>query len=534
MKQIFDYAIQNGTVVDGTGTEPFRATVYVRGDRIAAISKDPGLPSRESIDAAGMIVAPGFIDLHTHSDAAPYCAPGFESALSQGVTLQVVGNCGNSLVPNNDRIHATIGKRFSAYYVHPLKTGEEYRAFDLSTYRDELTVQGLAINMASLVGHNTVRKYVMKNPGEAMPTAEELDQMCGMTAKMLDQGAAGLSLGLTYVPGKFSLTEELIALSAEAAKRDRMVAVHMRSETAPYVFQTLDEMARVAKETGAHIHISHLKVMYPVGNDDVRKLLERIDDLNGQGMRITCDQYPYTASSTLMNLIPRWAKLNGNSVSNLRDDAMFEQMQADIDAEIRRRRGSTAIWISDTFGAMSELDGKTLQEAADLLGKSPAEAFREFFIACNGRVNAIYHAMSESDVLEIAARQDIAVGSDGFGYDILSGNGMAGKPHPRSMGTFTRFLRLNREHGLMPLEKAVRKMTGLPAEILGMRERGRLSEGCFADITIFDPEKVKDNATYFQPDLPSEGIRNVFVNGCLAYCDGSYPEKRAGQFLLCK
>lgn len=532
MGRVYDYAIKNGTVIDGTGTPGYPATVYVLGDKIAEISFGTDHPSQKVIDASGLAVAPGFMDIHTHSDTSPYCGPGFESAVSQGVTFHMIGNCGNSLVPNNGKNHDRLMRSKSAKFTHPI-TGKDYHAFDAVSYCKEVSDRGIAINLGILAGHNAIRECVMEDPSCPEPSAREMEEMCALAEEMLCQGAMGLSLGLTYFPGVCARTEELTALAKVAKKYDVPVAVHMRSETGSGTLEALREMEQVALGSGAHIHISHLKVMYPHKEGAAAEVLGYIDDMRRRGIHITCDQYPYTATSTQLNLLPAWAKKKGTSacLDLLCDESGFEKLQPGIKEEILRRRGAAAIQIANTRGAAPALDGKTLEEAAVALGKTAEEVFRELFIACQGELGVIYHAMEEADLLAILGRPDIGVGSDGWGYDMVS-RGVAGMPHPRAMGTFPRALRLIRDHDLMPIEEAVRKITGLPAELMKIESRGILRPGNFADITVFDPKTVTDRATFTEPALPSEGIYHVFVNGEPAYYNGTYLNRRAGHVLL--
>lgn len=529
---MFDYIIRNGTVIDGTGAAPFRAAVAIKDDKIAAICEDENLPAGQVIDAAGLVVCPGFLDMHTHSDATPYCAPGFESAVTQGITFHLAGNCGGSLVPNVEKNHDARGRAQSRQkFLNPI-CGSDYCAHDVASYRQELSRRDFAINFGTLVGHGTIRSCVMEDDSNPVPTPGELEGMTALADEQLSQGAFGVSLGLTYLPGIYSQTEELTALAKVVARHDSVLTVHMRSESGK-AFEALAEMERVAEESGAHIHISHLKLMYAPQWGRVGELLERIDRMRSKGLQISCDQYPYCASSTgFTSLLPRWAK-QGNgaaTTARLKDDALFEKMRPDIEKSLASRGGPQCVGVAYTCGALPQCDGKTLDQAAEVLKLSCVDAYREILIACSCGASAIYYAMDEKDVLTIAARQDIAVASDGFGYDMLSA-GPAGKPHPRSAGTFVRFLRLNRENALMPLEKAVHKMTGLPASILQVEKRGVLAEGNFADITVFDPDTVGDNATFDQPALPASGIRHVFVNGKHAYRDGAFLDRQAGRFL---
>ena len=525
---MYDYAIKNGMIVDGTGAEPYRAAVYLQGDKIAKITAED-LPAKETVDAAGLAVAPGFMDMHTHSDTTPYCAPGFETALTQGLTFHLGGNCGGSLVPNMPEEHLNVGvSSAKSRFKKPMET---YDAYDFASYCDEVEKNGVAVNFSTLIGHGRLRRCVMADPKATLPTAEELKGMEELLEKQLKQGAPGMSIGLTYVPGTFAETEELIALSKVVAKYNGIVAVHMRSESTE-VMEAVDEMCRVAKESGAHVHISHFKLMYEAQWGRAEELLRKLDETRAAGANITADQYPYEASSTgAVSLLPMNMKANhAMAMEYLMDDAKYAQVRDDMEKKINSRGGGARIGISRTDGVMPEADGKTLAEIADMLGMPVVDAFREIMRRSECKSGLIYYAINEQDMLTIAKRQDIAVASDGYGYDNLV-EGPIGKPHPRSAGAFTRFLRLAREHQLMPLEKAVRKMTGLPASLLGIKDRGVLKEGNFADVVIFDPETITDNATFAEPTKPATGVKCVFVNGVKAFVDGKPTGSRSGRFL---
>lgn len=530
---MFDVAIKNAQVVDGSGKKPYQASVYLSGDRIAEISQDDSLPAAQVIDGAGLTLAPGFIDLHTHSDGSPYCAPDFESALTQGITFHLAGNCGGSLVPNTPKDHVAHGNGITKNKFGRLIGDEGYEACDVTSYCKEVNSLGIAINFSTLVGHGALRNCVMADPSVAVPSAQELEGMIQLLTEQLEQGALGMSLGLTYKPGLYSQTEELVALAKVVAKYNRVLAVHMRNE-GEKIFEALAEMRYVAQQSGVHIHISHFKLMFAGQWGKADELLAAVDDMKAEGLHITCDQYPYCASSTgFLSLLPSWAKQGSRDeiLARLKDDALFAKMRPDITADLKRRGGPTRNAASYTCGGLPECDGKTLAEAAEILHMEPEDAYRQILIASRCGTNAIYYAMDEADVLKIASRADIAVASDGYGYDILSAAPI-GKPHPRSAGTFVRFLRLAREHQLMSLESAVHKMTGLSARIAGLRDRGLIRKGFFADLALFDKDTIGDNATFEQPALAASGVRYVFVNGVQAFANGVCQGTRSGRFIL--
>jgi len=527
---LFDYAIKNGLIVDGTGAAPYKATIYIEGEKIAGISEDASLDAKEVIDAAGLAVAPGFMDMHTHSDVTPYCAPDFETALTQGITFHLAGNCGASMIPeaageNHGKRGSTSAK--SRFGMESL----DYRATDFASYRDEINENGLAINFSTLIGHDRLRIEVLADSKADIPTEEEMQGMEKLLDTQLSQGALGLSFGLTYIPGTLAKTEELIRLAKVVAKHDAIISVHMRSEDAA-VFEALDEMGRVSVESGAHVHISHFKLMQPAQWGKADELLARFDEWRAKGARFTADSYPYLAAGTgARALMPLELKKSiTKAMEVLGDDAKFAEVRDEIMNNINSYGGPECITLCPKNGKCPEILGKSIAESAEIYGLEPIEAFRKAMYNSGCSISARYHAMCEEDTFKIAKRMDVAVISDGHGYNNVS-VGANGMPHPRAAGSHSRFLRLVRENDLMPLEKAVYKMTKLPAGIMKIKNRGVLAEGNWADVTVFDPEKITDCATFAEPALPAKGVHYVFVNGTKAFENGKTTGSRAGRCL---
>jgi len=528
---MFDYAIKNGLIVDGTRREAYNATVYIKDGLIAEISADSSLPSAKVIDAVGKIVAPGFIDLHTHSDLAPLCAPNFESAVHQGVTFNMMGNCGSSIVPNSPATHNRKFETSSSSRYSLRLTGEETNAGDVATYLATVDEQSVAIHVGTLVGHGTIRNEIMGEEDRA-PTLHELEQMKRLLDVNLAQGAFGLSLGLTYVPGTFSNTAELIELARVVQEYDAVLAVHMRSEGAG-IFTAVEEMLTVARETGVKLHISHLKLMWEVQWGKTEALLKMLDDGRAEGLCITADQYPYCASSTgLKSLLPSFAKRGSRQEFEARfaDPEIYRLIKQGVEQSIVMRGGPQNVTVANTRGRIPVADGKHLGELADMWNISPADAYCRVIRTCEGNVSAIYHAMNPADMLEIMKRIDVCVGSDGFAHDFLT-KPILGKPHPRSVGTFPRFIQTVRENNLMSIENAVYKMTGLPAEIMGLPNRGVLKPGAAGDITVFDYTAVEDCASFESPSMKPKGIEHVFVAGKPVLLDGVQTSERNGRFI---
>ena len=527
---MFDYAIKNGLIVDGTGAGPYKATLYIEGQKIAKISQDDSLEAKEVIDATGLAVAPGFLDMHTHSDVSPYCAPDFETALTQGITFHLAGNCGSSTIPEaaGER-HGATGRASakSRFGMEAL----DYRATDFASYREEINERGLAVNFSTLIGHGRLRSEVMADPNVVIPSEEEMQGMEKLLDVQLAQGAMGLSLGLAYVPGVFSEIEELVRLGKVVAKHNAFIAVHMRSSGAA-VFEALDEMGRVSVESGARVHLSHFKLTRAPQWGKADELLAKYDEWVAKGAKFTADQYPYIASSCGARLlIPlEIKKSNKKAMEVLGSDEKFAEIREHIVSEIAAYGGPQNIRLSPSNGKCPEALGKDLAQIAEIYGMEPAEAYRKVMYDTGLATSGIFYSMCEEDVFKIAERMDVAVVSDGYGYNnaTVGANGM---PHPRSAGSHSRFLRLAREKQLMPLEKAVYKMTGLPAAIMQLEGRGVLAEGNWADVTVFDAENITDCATFDQPALPAKGVHYVFVNGSKAFENGKTTGSRAGRVL---
>ena len=512
---MFDHAITGGVIVDGTGAAPYSANLYIKDGKIARITPEY-LPAEKTFDAKGHITAPGFIDLHAHSDRLYQDNPTMESKLTNGITFEFTGQCGYSAVPvtslnltdkNNDGIT------------------------DVDSYAEDIARRGVSINIGTLIGHGTLRQAVMGWEKRQL-TPEELDKVCGLLGEQLDQGAGGVSFGLIYAPGSFCDTAEIIALAKVAASRGKLLAVHMRNENR-HVFEALDEMISVAKASGVRLEISHLKLMGQSQWGRAQELLDKIDRARAEGVDIHCDQYPYIAShSSLYPCFPNYVMNGGYPAFTelLKDDKSWAEMSRDGLQEMYERCSPDRITVDSLGGnVLPQCLGHTLTEIADILGMPLLEAFRYMLIRSGGKGGAVYRCMDEGDMLKIMSRRDISVISDG---NALSFDQKAGTTHPRNFGTASRFLRIVREHKLMPIEDAVRKLTGLPASILRADDRfGLLKEGMDATITVFDKDTVTDKATFENPRQQSEGIDLVMVNGQTVLQDGHPTAARPGRFV---
>ncbi|NLT71953.1 MAG: D-aminoacylase [Verrucomicrobiaceae bacterium] len=494
----WDVVIVNGRVVDGTGGPARPAQIAVKEGRVAAIAEDVG-PGRTVIDAAGKVVAPGFIDVHTHSENLPKL-PVAENFLRMGVTTIVTGNCGSS------------------------KT-------DVAAFFKDLEELGISLNVATLIGHNSVRRRAMGGSLLRPPSPDQLAEMERLVDQAMREGAVGLSTGLIYVPGTYAKTDEVLALARAAAAHDGIYVIHMRHETAK-IFEAIDELLTIARTAEIRAHISHIKLNGPTAWGQADRVLALLDEARAGGLAITHDQYAYDASSTgLAQMIPSETR------EGTRDDYLARiadpAEKAEIIEEMKRMR--EALGQKDyTYAVIAryrhdpELNGLTIPEAAKLRrGSDAIEEQVELIlqIHAEGGGSAVYHGMNEADLKIFMAHPSTMVASDGgprrLGEDL---------PHPRSYGNNARVLgRYVREQGVVDLEEAVRKMTSLPATVFQLKDRGELRPGAVADIVVFDPEAVSDPATFKDPHRYAVGFSDVLVNGVPVIADGKLQEVRPGR-----
>ena len=514
---MFDLLIKGGTVVDGTGTPGYIADVAIKDDYIAAVGRLDG-ESAHTLDATGRAVTPGFIDLHSHADFNFFLDAGADSKITQGVTLEYVGNCGISFcAPIMGDAKADVEIRWAWY-----PGGGEMPAWtNFGDYLDALEQNGAALNLATQVGHGTVRRAVMGMDSRA-PDIGQLKRMQALVAESLDAGALGFSTGLSMAPGSYSLSSEVYFLVEPVAERDKLYSSHSRDSGSEGcgLFVATEELIEAGRRTGCRLQYSHLKANGTM-RGQAGELLARIDAARDSGIDIAADQYPYAAASGPMsgNVYPRWA-LDGG-----RDDALERLQDDDLRAEIRDGLfqsveligGPDRIMIA-SFVPDRSIEGANLVEVADRMNVEYPEALAKLYEQYDAQL--ILSGMAQPDVDTIAAAPTVAVASDGVSLR-TTGPLSTGRPHPRSYSTFPRFFaEYMNKASMVSLEESVRKMTTLPADRLRLQKRGRLAPGFFADVVVLDPDKVCDTATFSAPHSYSVGVDDVFVNGSQVVADG--------------
>ncbi|MGP3936272.1 N-acyl-D-amino-acid deacylase family protein [Nonomuraea sp. KM88] len=521
-----DTVVRGGTLIDGTGAPGYRADLGLDGGRITRIARPAGgdpPKGRTTVDASGLAVTPGFIDLHSHADFSIEGWPQATTQLHQGVTTLVTGNCGWSPFPQDP---AGLLREWSDFLAP--ETGWDFT----DTEGFAATVSGArpAVNLALQVGHAALRVAVMEG-AERPPEPAELGAMRALLHAAAAQGAYGFSTGLIYAPGSFATEEEVRALVAEAAAAGLLYSTHMRNESGA-LLPAVREALGAAEAAGGRLEISHLKAMGPENHGSVVTALAELDRARERGVDATADVYPYTASSTtLTSRLPLWSMDGGPPalLHRLADPADRERVAEGLRARFGRDVDPEGVILAELAdGPYSGAVGDSIAEIGRREGTDPAEAALRVLAAHRASVKIVNHAMSEEDVVTVLRHPMVSVASDGW---VLRPQG-AGLPHPRSFGTYPRVLgRYVRELGVLDLPEAVRKMTGLPARRLGMADRGRLAEGAVADIAVFDPGTVADRSTYTDPWQLSTGFAAVLVAGVAVLADGSPTGARPGTVL---
>lgn len=524
VKNDFDTLIKNGVIYVGDGKAPIKGDLAIRDGKIAAIGENLGKSAATILDAKGMAVSPGFIDIHVHTDTNLFDAPKGDSRIFQGITSEVGGNCGYCPFVYSD-------EAWEKRKDKPRKGGPAWRNID--GFYQRLADNKIGINYSSLVGHGDIREAVV-GPYNVKATDEQIRQMCSILDEQLSMGAIGLSYGLEYAPGCYSDTREMVALNKVVAKHNALYTIHMRNED-DRVLEAMDEAIEAARLSGARLEISHLKAQNPANFDKIDRMLRKIDDAAAEGIDIAFDRYPYTAFSTgFTSFIPIELRdgTDKDIYARLNDPAACEKIKKYAYGRIERFGGPQQVIVAGCNAPEnSAYSGKNLAECCKISGMDEWEMIRHLLISERLQVNQATFAMKEENLLKIYGHRLSMPASDGSVY---SPEGVLGKelPHPRSYGTFPRFFeKFVREEGILDLSTAIYKCTGLPASRAKFKERGMLIPGYAADVTIFNPETIADKATYAKPHTFPEGILHVFVNGVWTIKEGAHTGALAGSIL---
>ncbi|MDX6444101.1 MAG: N-acyl-D-amino-acid deacylase [Blastocatellia bacterium] len=528
----YDLIIRNGRVVDGSGRPGFIADVAIKGDHIARIGNLGGAQARRIIDAKGRVVAPGFIDMLGQSETFVLIDPRAMSKVMMGVTTEITGE-GESIAPINEqqiKEQEDFNRRFHLNI--------DWRT--LAEYFRRLEKQGAGVNLGTFVGATQVREYVIGYDDRA-PTPAELEKMKKLVADAMKDGALGLSTSLQYVPARFAKTDEIVELAKVARQYGGIYITHQRSE-ANAIDESMNEVFEIARRANIPAEIWHFKTAYQKNWGRMPEMLRRVAAARRQGLKITADVYPYVAGSTSLSAcLPPWALEGGteNMLSRLKDPQTRARLKKEISTDAKEWEniylgsgGPSGILIANVVNRdLDSMQGKRLSEVATAQNKDPLDALFDFIIADHGQTGAIFFMMKESDMQAALKSPFVSICTDN-GARATDGPLSGSKSHPRGWGTYPRILgRYVRDQHLMPLEFAIHKMTGLPAGNLGLKTRGLIREGYFADVTIFDPKTVIDRATFEDPNQYPVGINFVIVNGEIEVDNGQRTPALAGRVL---
>jgi N-acyl-D-amino-acid deacylase len=527
LKKDFDLIIRGGFILDGSGGEAFESDIGISGDYIKEIGQILSVRGKSVIEAKNFVVCPGFIDAHDHTDVELLANPKAESSIRQGITTLVSGNCGSSPFPVAEEIY----EESKANLKELLQLDLTWR--DINGFFSRLEEKGIALNYSTLVGQGAIRGAAM-GFNDRPPSQEELEKMKKMVAENIESGAVGLSSGLEYTPGSYAEADEITELCRVAAQYGGVYATHMRDE-GDELIESLDESIEAARKTGVSLQISHYKIAYPRNWHKIDAALAKIEEAKNNGISIFCDRYPYIAGSTGLSFyFPLWAKQGTTDefLAKLKDPALESRIRAHL-AEQEKKLGSwNKVVISSVVTEKNKtFEGKSVLAGAKETGKSPYDFMKDLLIEEKSRVGMVTFMMKEENLERILSHPLVGIGTDGSAvapYGLLH----RGKPHPRLYGTFPRVLgKYVREEKIVPLPEMMRKMTSIPAQKFGFGKRGTLKSGYFADIVIFDQDKVIDKATWTDPHQYPEGIEYVLVNGRVVIKEGEHTGDLPGKVL---
>jgi N-acyl-D-amino-acid deacylase len=526
-KKAYDIVIADALVYDGQGVRPFEADIGIVGETIQTVGKAKSSRGKLVIEGKGLAVSPGFIDVHDHTDISLIINPKAESVIHQGITTLVSGNCGGSAFPVPDSIFEEEKENAKTIY------GLDLTWRDMAGFFGRLEEQGTALNYSTLVGHGAIRGAAM-GFNDRPPTSEELDKMKSLVEEHMRAGAFGLSSGLEYTPGSFARPAELSELCRVVSRFNGIYATHMRDEDEG-ILESLDECIGAARDSGVRLQVAHLKVGGHRNWPKVDAALAKIEQARQQGVDLFCDRYPYIAGSTgLSSYFPLWARegTTEDFLRRLQDPALDEKLRSHLATHEDRLGSWDKVLISDVvLDKNKHLQGKNILEAAREVGKQPYDFIRDLLVEEKAMVGMISFYGNEDVLKKILAHPLVGVGCDGSAvapYGVLS----AGKPHPRNYGTFPRALgKYVREEKIVPLEKMIKKMTAIPASRFGFEKRGLLQSGYYADLVVFDPDKIADRATWANPHQYPVGVEYVIVNGQVVVEHGEHTGRLPGKIL---
>lgn len=523
--------LRNAKIVDGTGAPQYSGAVGIEDGQISCLLRghDPEVSATDEVDVGGNVIAPGFVDTHSHSDLQLFSDPTLAPKLQQGITTEILGHDGFSMAPISDEKTDEWQMQVSGL------TGSvdvEWTWNSMDEYLDTIATNGIAVNVGSLVGHGTVR-FAVLGMDDRKPTSAEREEMEELVVESLAEGAVGLSTGLIYPPCNYAETEELISLAKHSASVGRPFVPHLRSE-GRWIWDAFDELVEIGAEADVTCHLTHFKMAGAKQHGKATRGINHIETAQERGIDITVEQYPYTAASTkLSTVLPPWvhAKERDEMLDTLQDDDDRARMKQDIEAwriEGWENFGALAGWeniiltnVPSTENA--HLEGMTVEELARTWEQEPVDAVCNLLFDENLGVSMALYLISDSDLKEILAFEDVNIATDGL---------FGGTPHPRVYGTFPRVLgRYVREQNILSLEEAVRKMTSLPARAMGLDSKGIIRPRMDADLVVFDPDLIESPGTYENPKQKPLGIEHVIVNGEFAIRDSTVTESLPGEVI---
>jgi N-acyl-D-amino-acid deacylase len=533
MTQSYDIILRNGTLYDGSGAAPIVGDVAINGESIAALGDLGDATGKTEIDVTGLAVAPGFINMLSWAPITLLHDGRSQSDIRQGVTLEVMGESWSEGPLNDEMKKEMLEKQGDIKYDVTWTT--------LGEFLEQLAERGVSTNIASFVGTSTVRIHTL-GYSDRTPSEEELEAMCNLVREAMSEGAMGISSALIYAPDCFNRTEDLIALAKAAAEYDGLYISHLRSEGNNF-HEALEEFITTVREAQIRGEIYHLKAMGEPNWHKMDSVLERIEEARAEGLEITADMYTYVAAGTGLDAtMPRWVQEGGHDawVERLKDPAVRERLRVEMNTPsdewenvylMSSGQAKGMILVGFKNPELKHLTGKTLAEVAEMRGTSPEDTIMDLVIEDDSRVSVVYFVMTEDNLRKQIKRPWVSLDSDA-GSMAPEGEFLKSGTHPRAYGTFARFLaKYIREEKIISLEEGVRRLTTLPASVLKLKWRGALQPGYYADLAIFDPDKIQDHATFENPHQYATGMVHVFVNGTQVLKDGEHTGATPGQFV---